>query len=105
MPFAIIDSRIADLAISFWNDLDDRLLKAYRRLEDIVRKRAGVQEHGTKLFSQAFIGNNAKLTWQNIDETEKVGRGTLFTAAYMAHRNPRAHRELKSYQDAQLSEF
>jgi hypothetical protein len=105
IPFAIIDNRIMDLAISFWKDPDDRLLKAYRRLEDLVRERTGVQEHGTRLFSQVFTGNNPKLTWKNIDDAEKIGRATLFTGAYMAHRNPRAHRELKSYQDAQLSEF
>jgi len=105
MPFAIIDNRIMDLAISFWSDPDDRLLKAYRRLEDLVRARTEIQEHGTRLFSQAFIGNSAKLTWQSIETTERIGRGNLFTAAYMAHRNPRAHRELKSYHDAQLSEF
>ncbi|MGC2590881.1 MAG: TIGR02391 family protein, partial [Xanthobacteraceae bacterium] len=81
------------------------LLKAYRRLEDLVRDRTGAQEHGTKLFSHVFSGNNPKLTWQNISDAERVGRALLFTAAYMAHRNPRAHRELKGYQDAQLSEF
>jgi Protein of unknown function (Hypoth_ymh) len=105
IPFAIIDNRIMDLAISFWKESDDRLLKAYRRLEDLVRERTGLQEHGSKLFSRAFSGNNSKLNWPDIDETEKAGRANLFTGAYMAHRNPRAHRELKSVQDAQLSEF
>jgi hypothetical protein len=105
VPFAIIDNRIMDLAVSFWKDPDDKLLKAYRRLEDLVRDRTGVREHGTKLFSQVFIGDNPRLTWQNVDGAEKIGRAQLFTAAYMAYRNPRAHRELKSCQDAQLSEF
>jgi Protein of unknown function (Hypoth_ymh) len=105
IPFAIIDNRIMDLAISFWKDPDDRLLKGYRRLEDLIRERIQTQAHGTKLLSQAFAGSNPKLTWQNIDDAEKIGRGNLFTAAFMAHRNPRAHRELKTYQDAQLSEF
>jgi hypothetical protein len=105
VPFAIIDERIVDLAISFWEAPDDRLLKGYRRLEDLVRERTKSSEHRAKLFSQAFIGSSPKLTWEAIDDTEKNGRGSLFTAAYMAHRNPRAHRELKTNQDAQLSEF
>jgi hypothetical protein len=94
-----------DLAISFWKDPDDRLLKGYRRLEDMIRERIQTHEHGTKLLSEAFVGNNPKLTWKNIDDAEKIGRGNLFTAAFMAHRNPRAHRVLKTYRDAQLSEF
>jgi hypothetical protein len=105
VPFAIIDERIMDLAISFWEAPDDRLLKGYRRLEDLVRERTKSSEHGARLFSQAFIGSSPKLAWEAIDDTERNGRGSLFTAAYMAHRNPRAHRELKTNQDAQLSEF
>jgi len=105
IPFAVIDDRIVDLAISFWEAPDDRLLKGYRRLEDLIRKRTGLTEHGAKLFSQAFISKDAKLTWPNIDEGEKTGRANLFTAAFMAHRNPRAHRELQAQQDSQLSEF
>jgi hypothetical protein len=105
IPFAIIDKRIADLAISFWNGADDRLLKGYRRLEDFVRERTSIDDHGAALFSQAFLAKNSKLVWKGISDGEKVGRANLFTGAYMAHRNPRAHRELKSYQDAQLTEF
>jgi hypothetical protein len=105
IPLAIIDSRVMDLALTFWNDPDDKLLKGYRRLEDLIRGRTGVDEHGTKLLSQAFIGNKPKLSWKNVDESEKIGRANLFTGAYMAYRNPRAHRELKTYQDAQLAEF
>jgi hypothetical protein len=105
IPFAIIDSRVMDLALSFWKDPDDKLLKGYRRLEDLIRARTGIDEHGTKLLSQAFTGNKPKLSWTHIDESEKIGRANLFTGAYMAHRNRRAHRELKSYRDAQLTEF
>ena len=104
IPFAIIDSRISDLAISFWENPDDKLLTGYRRLEDIVRKRTGIKEHGAKLFSQAFEGA-AKLGWKKLNSGEQIGRGLLFKAAYMAHRNPRAHRELKEYAHEQLTEF
>jgi hypothetical protein len=105
IPFAIIDSRIADLALSFWKGPDDRLLKGYRRLEDIVRERTGIPEHGAKLFSQALGGLSPRLEWKDIDETERSGRLNLFTGTYMAHRNPRAHRELKPHPGVQLAEF
>jgi len=105
IPFAVIDNRIIDLALSFWESPDDRLLKGYRRLEDLVRKRTGVNERGAKLFSQAFGGITPLLSWRNITDGERTGRINLFTGAYMAHRNPRAHQELKGYPDGLLTEF
>jgi len=105
IPFAVIDARIADLAHSFWKNADDALLKGYRRLEDAIRKRTGLGDHGEKLFSQAFMPPDAKLHWKDIDASEAVGRGQLFTGAFKAHRNPRAHRELKNNSSEQLSEF
>ena len=105
IPYAIIDSRIADLALGFWQNPDDRILTAYKRLEDIIRKRTGLKEHGTKLFSKAFSGETAQLCWKDIDDGEKTGRANLFTGAFMAHRNPLAHRETKNHPDQQLTEF
>ncbi len=106
IPFAIIDSRIFDLAKSFWEDPDDRLMTGYRRLEDIVRERTGIDEHGVKLFSQAFSGRpEAKLGWKDLDDGERGGRVSLFTGAYLAYRNPRAHRELQEDANGQLAEF
>ena len=46
VPFAIVDGRLVDLALSFWEEPDHRLVTGYRRLEDIVRERTGLQEHG-----------------------------------------------------------
>ena len=105
IPFAIVDSRLLDLAISFWNAPDDRLLTAYRRLEDIVRKRTGLKEHGVKLFSQAFMGQASRLHWPDLDVGEQAGRTQLFTGVFGAYRNRRAHRELKQYGSDQLAEF
>ncbi len=105
IPFAIIDPRLIDLAISFWDAPDDRLLTAYRRLEDLTRKRSGVDEHGSKLFSQAFMGSTAKLHWPNRNSSEQAGRAQLFTGAFNAFRNPRAHREMKDFAQDQLAEF
>lgn len=105
IPFAIIDSRITDLAIRFWEDPDNNLLSGYRRLEDIVRGRTGIDEHGAKLFSQAFSGPTSSLNWKDLDSGEQVGRVNLFTGVYMAYRNPRAHRELENYDNDLLAEF
>lgn len=93
MPFSIIDGRIMDLARDFWSDSDGRLIKGYRRLEDMVRKRTGLSENGAKLFSQAFQNDDAPLTWNVKDKAERQGRANLFGATYMAYRNPRAHNE------------
>lgn len=105
IPYAIIDSRIADLALGFWQSPDDRILTGYKRLEGIIRKRTELKEHGAKLFSKAFSGETAQLCWKDMDEGEKTGRANLFTGAFMAHRNPLAHRETKYHPDQQLAEF
>lgn len=104
IPFAIIDPDIVDLALKFDEKPDDCLLKGYRRLEDLVRERTGIDEHGAKLFSQAFLGQPPKLTWPNTSESQRVGRASLFTGAFMAYRNPRAHREQEE-QSSELAEF
>lgn len=93
IPFSVIDARIIDLARTFWDDPDGKLLRGYRRLEDLVRKRTGLTESSAKLFSRVFTGKDAFLTWEVTNESEKAGRASLFTATYMAYRNPRAHKE------------
>lgn len=93
LPYSIIDDRIFDLALLFKNDPDSALLKAYKRLEDIVRTRTGLSEHSSKLFSQTFASPNAPLTWDLPDKSEIIGRANLFIGAYQAFRNARTHRE------------
>ena len=93
VPFSIIDSRIMDLARNFWDDPDSNLLRGYRRLEDLIRKRTDLTESSTKLFSRVFIGKDAVLTWTVADESERIGRANLFAGTFMAYRNPRAHQE------------
>ncbi|MDH2593267.1 TIGR02391 family protein [Acinetobacter nosocomialis] len=93
LPYSILDDRIFDLALLFKHDPDSALLKAYKRLEDIVRDRTKLTEHSYKLFSQSFQGDNALLTWKVPDIGEIKGRANLFTGTYMAFRNARAHRE------------
>lgn len=105
MPFAIIDPRLADLALDFWNGPDARLLDGYRRLEDTLRARTGLSTHGAKLFSQVFHPEHGNLTWSEADEGERNGRMQLFTGTFAAHRNPRAHREQKERAALALREF
>jgi len=59
MPYAILDSRLTDLALKFKENPDHSILSGFRRLEDIVRKRTGLDEHGSKLFSKAFQGESS----------------------------------------------
>lgn len=105
LPLSIIDTRIADLAIRFQEAPNDTLLQGFRRLEDVVRRRTESRESGAKLFSQAFMGDAPKLTWEEVQAAEAIGRGKLFTGTFMAHRNPRAHSELREDMASLLSEF
>jgi hypothetical protein len=105
MPYAIVDGRISDLAKTFFENPDEKLLTGYRRLEDIVRKRTGVDEIGQKLFSQAFLVDESKLCWKDIDDGERKGRANLFVGVFMAFRNPRAHKEQTRDGNESLREF
>ncbi len=106
VPFSLIDNRIMDLAIDLQNNPDANLMTCYRRLEDIIRKRTGLDgESGSKLFSQAFLSNNAPLYWPELPEAEAKGRAALFTGVYMAYRNSRAHKENLTTIDDAIREF
>lgn len=105
VPYAIIDRRIMDLAIDFWDRTDDKIFNAYKRLEDIVRKRTAIEQHGVKLFAEAFQGAKAKLVWKSLDSGEQEGRSLLFTGTFKAYRNRRAHRVVEIDRVQQLSEF
>ena len=105
LPYSIIDDRIFDLALLFKQDPGSALTKAYKRLEDIVRTRTSIHEHSTKLFAQVFQGENALLTWDVPDSAEIKGRVNLFTGAYMAFRNARAHLEKDENLIHQYREF
>ena len=74
IPFAIVDTRLTDLALSFWKNTNDSLLTGYKRLEDILRQRTGTKAHGTKLLAEVFAKEESKLTWTEIDASEHAGR-------------------------------
>ena len=68
IPYRLIDSRIVDLALTFWEDPDAKLIAAYRRLEDVVRQRTEIREVGVRLFSKAFLSKEPSLKWPDVDE-------------------------------------
>lgn len=114
IPYAVIDPRLMDIAMSFRESPDESLLRGYRRLESIVREKLEASEgfdqddavlSGVKLFRRAFLESNSTLWWGDIDPGEHSGRGQLFTGAFSALRNPRAHREDAKSPIGQLSEL
>ena len=105
MPWAIVDYRIEDLARRFFDNEDDCIGKGFRRLEDRIRTRTQLQEHGVRLMQRAFMQEDRLLTWNVPDKAEQVGRAQLFVGAFMAFRNPRAHREDPSVNVQGLAEF
>lgn len=89
MPFAILDRRLAASALRFWANPDQVLIDGYRLLEDTIRQRSGLDQHGAKLFREAF---KSRLGWRVMHEAERAGRAELFANTFMAFRNPRMHR-------------
>ena len=80
-------------------------MKGFRRLEDAVRSHAQVDGHGAKLFRKAFDPQKGVLIWQGLTPAETESRLNLFSAAFGACRNPRAHKEINSSLRDQVSEF
>lgn len=116
MPWSIVDQRLAEQALQFWTAPDKAIMDGFRKLEDLVRERTGLSEHGTKLFSRAFAGEDSKLVWRRtepgsseapnlIDPGEQAGRAQMFIGAYQAFRNPRAHRTPDDCSPGSLAEF
>ena len=93
MPWPLVDARMSDFAFAFLDRPDETLLKGFRRLEEVIRVRTALDEHGTRLFQKAFAGESSILMWPGIDQGEHTGRAQLFVGAFMAFRNPLAHRE------------
>lgn len=102
LPLALLDPRLVPMARSLPEQPDKAILDGFRLLEDCVRSRARLDEHGTKLFQLAFGGDKSVLIWSRlsaiedgpaepIPSSEQNGRMQLFCGAFQAFRNPRAH--------------
>ena len=102
IPFAVIDRRIMDLAISFWDGPDDTLMNGYRRLEDTIRKRIDSENYGARLFDEAFSLNGGKLKWMDAPDRAHAGRLNLMKGTFSSYRNVRAHRNSEDIDDADL---
>lgn len=95
IPLPLIDARIPDIAVRFWTDPDGLLGKAYRCLEDLVRKRCvfnGVNDHAGKVFSKAFGHDKSPLA-RRVNDEDSICYAPLFTATFSGFRNSRAHRD------------
>lgn len=95
VPWAVLDDRLVDFALEFHLEPDMTVLKAFRRLEALVKERCAMsaESHGVKVFQQAFRGAGAVLEWKGLPFAEVEGRAKLFEGAYSAFRNARAHRD------------
>jgi len=105
IPYAVLDPRLFDLAISFWDSPGESIFTGYRKLEDEIRNRCNLEDHGSKLFQKAFLGQNSILLWPELNGNEISGRANLFIATYSGYRNIRAHREIEENSKQQLVEF
>lgn len=105
MPFALLDGRLIDLAIGFWEDPDVTLMKSFRRFEATVRERTGLDGEGVKLFKAAYFSDSALLYWLDIQSAERDARANLIAGTFGAYRNPRMHREAQMSEADQLAEF
>jgi hypothetical protein len=105
-PFALLDPRLWDLALLLDSDPDAAISKGFRRLEEIVVGRCGFSGvFGRRVFERAFLGDTCRLAWEGLIPAEVKGRVELFTGAFSANRNPRAHREIDHNQARSLREF
>jgi hypothetical protein len=95
IPLPLIDPRLLDIATRFWMDPDGLLGRAYRGLEDLVRRRCGfngANDHGAKLFSKAFGHDKSPLVWR-LNGEDSICYAPLFTATFSGFRNSRSHRD------------
>lgn len=106
IPFHIIDDRLLEFALTFSDNADTALKGGFRRLETIVSERANIHDEvGGRLFSSAFLGDEAPLTWQLTHKGENAARVQMFTGTFGAYRNPRMHKEREMTSGENLREF
>ena len=105
IPYALMDERMTEIALDFWDAPNDGLINAYRILEDTVRRRARLSEHGSDLFIKAFNASHPRLVWKGIPSAEQAARAEFFASSYRTFRNPRSHKQPRESRNAQLCEL
>ena len=106
IPWVCVDERLLDLAIRLDQGEENILILAFCRLEDILKKRCGMQ--GTSLVevvNKAFKGASPYLEWKGIKSGERDARVTLFFSIFTAYRNKYAHQEIRYCRNTLIREF
>lgn len=104
--YGLLDSRLLDLAVNFSDNPGYAIDTAFKRLEDLIRKRVCLPgESGSKLLTKAFLGEESILHWADESPSEHNSKANLFKSAFGAYRNPRAHREVDTTDHEELVEF
>lgn len=99
LPLNLIDPRILDLALKFRDDADSAIMKAYTRLEDIVRAKIDSKKFSASLMDDSFCSDLRKnklspFKWESENEDSSTAIGRLFVNTFKAYRNQRAHSEV-----------
>tara|TARA_Y100000758_G_scaffold56133_2_gene35923 strand:- start:2649 stop:3491 length:843 start_codon:yes stop_codon:yes gene_type:complete len=104
--FGLLDKRLVDLALDFSANPGYAIDSAFKRLEDLIRRRIEMPgESGSKLLTKAFLGEGSILHWGDENPSEQSSKANLFKSVFGAYRNPRAHREVAASDDEAVREF
>ena len=104
--FGLLDKRLVDLALDFSANPGYAIDSAFKRLEDLIRRRIEMPgESGSKLLTRAFLGEASILHWGDENPSEQSSKANLFKSIFGAYRNPRAHREVTASDDEAVREF
>lgn len=110
LPLNLIDERVLDLALKFRDDADASIMKAYTRLEDIIRKKINSHKFSASLIEDAFCSDLKKnrlspFKWDSENEESSTAIGRLFVNTFKAYRNQRAHSEVNKSTSQLQREF
>jgi uncharacterized protein (TIGR02391 family) len=87
-----------DLPDASWNafssgDYDSAVFEAFKAVEALVRKRLAATDFGAALMKKAFDPTTGPLRDEAASATRRKARCDLFTGAFDAIRNPKAHND------------
>jgi hypothetical protein len=103
IPYALFDTRIADLVQEYREKPNDALLTGYKRLENILQAKFITKSFGLNLIKEIMDKKNSIWT-PGISEGVQKGRSLLFQGCFSSFRNELAHNEFVHVEYG-LSEF